>query len=252
MILTITNQKGGVGKSTISQNIGAGLALKGYKTLLIDLDAQANLTLSTIKEKPNRTIYEALKEQQITSDTIISINKNLDLIPANINLSVADLEFNQTGKEYKLRELLEPLGSKYKFIIIDTAPALGILTINALTASNKVLIPIQADIYSLEAIRQLSQTIGTIKKYTNPGLDIIGLVLTRFNDRNVLTKEMFNSFENVSKQYNTKVLKTKIREAIAVKEAQLKRMDIFSYSPKAKVTEDFNDLLKEIFAIIKE
>ena len=148
MILTITNQKGGVGKSTISQNIGAGLALKGYKTLLIDLDAQANLTLSTIKEKPNRTIYEALKEQQITSDTIISINKNLDLIPANINLSVADLEFNQTGKEYKLRELLEPLGSKYKFIIIDTAPALGILTINALTASNKVLIPIQADIYS--------------------------------------------------------------------------------------------------------
>jgi len=251
MIITITNQKGGVGKSTITQNIGAGLAAKGNKTLLVDIDAQANLTLSTIKEKPKKTIYEALKEGKITSETILNVNKNLDLIPASILLSSADLEFNQTGKEYKLKELLEPLKSKYKFVIIDTAPTLGILTINALTASEEVLIPIQADIYSLEAIKQLNQTIGTLKKYTNPNLRIAGLVLTRFNDRNILTKKMLTSFEKLAKQFDTKLLKSKIREAIAVKEAQLKRQDIFTYAPSANVTKDFEDLLKELLTIIK-
>ena len=250
MIITITNQKGGVGKSTLTQNIGAGLAKSGFKTLLIDLDAQGNLTLASTKETPNKTIYEALKEQKVTSDYIININKKLDLIPANINLSVADLEFQEVGKEYRLREAIQAIKKNYDFILIDTPPTLGLLTLNALTACDYVIIPACADLYSIQAISQLAKTINSIKNYTNKKLKVLGVIITRINNT-TLTKELMASIEKLTKGV-TKVFNTKIREAVAIKEAQVKRQDIFTYAPKHKVADDFNNLVKEIIKGVKK
>lgn len=246
MIITITNQKGGVAKSTTSQNLGAGLANRGYKVLLIDLDAQANLTLSCGVKEPAKTVYSILKDKTLTADAITPIKENLSLIPASLALSTADLELNGVGKEYKLAEALESVKNDYDYIIIDTPPALSILTVNALTVADKVIIPAQADLFSLEAIKQLNGTIETIKKYTNRSLTIAGILLTRYNNRNILTQELTEVLNNTADYLQTKVFKHSIREAVAIKESQARKQDIFTYSPESNVAGDYNGFVEEV------
>lgn len=246
MIITITNQKGGVAKSTTSQNLGAGLANRGYKVLLIDLDAQANLTLSCGEKEPAKTVYSILKDKTLTADAITPIKENLSLIPASLALSTADLELNGVGKEYKLAEALESVKNDYDYIIIDTPPALSILTVNALTVADKVIIPAQADLFSLEAIKQLNGTIETIKKYTNRSLTIAGILLTRYNNRNILTQELTEVLNNTADYLQTKVFKHSIREAVAIKESQARKQDIFTYSPESNVAGDYNGFVEEV------
>ena len=169
-------------------------------------------------------------------------------MPASNQLSRIGQELTETGKEYRLRETLEPILAEYDYIIIDTPPALSVLTVNALTIANRVVIPAQADLFSLEAIKELADTIGVVKKYTNPALTVEGVLLTRYQPRSILTQELTDLIAETASTLKTKVFSTKIREAIAIKEAQAMHEDIFSYAPKSKVASDYRAFFKELTA----
>lgn len=244
-IITIINQKGGVGKSTTANAVGAGLSLQGYKVLYIDMDGQGNLSYSLNANNPYLSTMEVLTGTAKAEEAIIHTPQG-DIIPASTSLALADTTLEGIGKEYKLKEAIEPLHAKYDYVIIDTPPSLGIVTINALTASNSVIIPSQADIYSIQGIGNLSHTIDTIRKYTNKELEIKGILVTRYSSRANLSKEVVTTLEKLASQLNTKVFDTKIRECISLKEAQAKRIDIFMYAPKSNATTDYDNLIKEI------
>lgn len=243
-IIAIINQKGGVGKSTTANALGAGLFFKGYKVLYIDLDAQCNLTYSLNTLNKSLTSLELLTETATALEATISTPQG-DIIPASENLAGADTLITETGKEYRLKEAIEPLKKKYDYIIIDTPPALGVLTINALTACKSVIIPTQADIYSLQGIGQLSRTIDTVRKYCNKDITVKGILATRYTARTNLTKDMTTLLEDTAKQLNTKLFTTKIRECTALKEAQATQQDIYTYSPKSNASEDYRALIEE-------
>lgn len=243
--LAIINQKGGVGKSTTAEALAAGLTLKGYSVLSIDLDAQCNMTYTAGARTDGATALGVLTGE-IPAKDAIQHTESGDIIPASKALAGADAFISETGKEYRLREALEPIRGSYDYIVLDTPPALGILTINALTACNSVIIPAQADIYSLQGVEQLAETIKPVKKYTNPALTIEGILLTRYSPRSVLSREVAELAEQLAAKLGTKLFKTTIREAIAVKEAQISQRSLFSYAPKAKVTEDYSRFIAEI------
>ena len=244
-IVSIINQKGGVGKSTTAESLAAGLSLRGYKTLAVDLDAQGNLTYTFGADNTGATVLEVLTGDATAAEAI-KHTQSCDVLPANKALAGADAYIKETGKEYRLKEALENVADQYDYIIIDTPPALGILTVNALTACQSVIIPSQADIYSIQGIEQLSETMKPVKKYCNPGLEIEGILLTRYSARSVLSREVADMLEELAAKLGTKLFKTKIREAIAVKEAQISQQSLFEYSPKAKPTEDYNALIYEL------
>ena len=245
-IIAVINQKGGVGKSTTAQAIGQGLKeLYNNKVLFVDLDAQGNLTYSLDAQQSKLTVLDVLTGKIKTSEAIYHSIQG-DIIASNIQLSGADLLLTQTGKEYKLKEALKPITKDYDYIIIDTPPALGILTVNALTASTGVIIPAQADIYSLQGIGQLNNTFEAVKKYCNKDLTLKGIVLTRYNKRAVLSRDVADLIDETAKTLKTKLYKTQIREAIAVKEAQIQKQSIFTYAPKSNATIDYKNLIKEV------
>lgn len=244
-IISIINQKGGVGKSTTAEALLAGLTLKGYKTLAVDLDAQGNLTYATGANSQGATSLGVLTREVDAGDAIQHTPSG-DIIPSNKALAGADAFITDTGKEYRLRESLESVASEYDYIIIDTPPALSILTINALTASNSVIIPAQADIYSLQGIEQLAETIQPVKRYCNPTLSIEGILLTRYSKRSILGQEVAGLARQIAQRLNTKVFDTTIREAIAIKEAQISQQSLFSYAPKAPVTDDYRAFIEEV------
>ena len=244
-IISIINQKGGVGKSTTAEALLAGLTLKGYKTLAVDLDAQGNLTYATGANSQGATSLGVLTREVDAGDAIQHTPSG-DIIPSNKALAGADTFITDTGKEYRLKEALESVASEYDYIIIDTPPALSILTINALTASNSVIIPAQADIYSLQGIEQLAETIQPVKRYCNPTLSIEGILLTRYSKRSILGQEVAGLARQIAQRLNTKVFDTTIREAIAIKEAQISQQSLFSYAPKAPVTDDYRAFIEEV------
>lgn len=245
MITTaIANRKGGVGKSTTAAALVSGLTLKGYKVLAIDLDAQRNLTSTMRARADTRTVLGVLTGD-ITAIEAIRKTEDGDIIPASKSLSGADAIITATGKEYRLKEALEPIAANYDFCIIDCPPALGILTVNSLTAADNVLIPAQADIYSLEGIEDLQEAIQPVKKYCNPNLKTIGILLTRYNPRSILSKDVTTLTKQLAERIGTAVFTTTIREAVAVKEAQISQQSLFKYAPRAKVTEDYKAFVEE-------
>ena len=247
-ILTVINQKGGVGKTTTAEMIGSELIHRGHSVLFIDMDAQANLSYTLQADGSGlggNSSYELLTGD-ITADEAIQITERGHVIGSSPALNGADITITQTGKEYRLKEALQPVEDRYDYIIIDTPPKLGIVTSNALTASAEALIPAQADIYSLQGINQLNETIQVIRKYTNPELNITGIVLTRFNPRTILSQEVAEMLEETAVELDTKLFETRIRESIAVKEAQAMQIDIFSHDPKNNVSIDYRALVDEI------
>ena len=243
--IAIINQKGGVGKSTTAFTLASGLKNKGYKTLCIDMDAQGNLSYTADANDDLLTIYDLLAEDADINQAI-QHTKNFDLIASSKALSGADGFITNIGKEYKLKEILESVKNNYDYIIIDTPPALGILTVNALTACDSVIIPAQADIYSLQGIEQLSKTIQPIKKYCNDKLKIDGILLTRYSPRAILSREVAEIANDLAQNLNTKVFKSTIREAIAVKESQINKQSLFDYAPNSNVTNDYLNFINEL------
>ncbi len=245
-IIAIINQKGGVGKSTTAEAIGAGIALKGFRVLYIDLDAQKNLSYTLGSKPQGVTSLEVLLGEATAQEAIQKAMQGVDLIPASVGLVGADTTIASVGKEYRLKEALDAIKDRYDYIIIDTPPALGILTINALTACTGVIIPAQADIYSLQGISQLNITIQTIKKYTNHAIRVLGIILTRYNARTIISREVADMIEEIAGQVGTKLYRTKIRECTALKEAQARRENIYTYAPKSNAAKDYTALIDEI------
>ena len=243
--IAIVNRRGGVGKTATAHAIGAGLARRGYKTLFIDLDSQCNLTFDVGAKTAPLTSMEVLSGTA-TAQEAIQHTQGGDIIPASPSLAVADTTLEGTGKEYRLREALEPIAGEYDYIIIDTPPALGVLTVNALTASNSAIIPAQAEVHSLQGIGLLYDVIKAVQKYTNPALTIKGILITRYNGRAILSRDMKSNREATAKELGTKVFTTPIRECTAIKEAQATQSDIYSYAPRSNATADYTALLNEI------
>nr|WP_312577335.1 AAA family ATPase [Sedimentibacter sp.] len=245
-VISISNQKGGVGKTTTTGAIAAGFKIKGYKVLCVDLDSQSNLSFSTGAETEDcPTIYEVLKNEVKTSFSI-QRTESFDIITSNILLSGIELEFTQTGREFLLKEALSSVKDKYDYIFIDTPPALSILTVNAFTASDYIIIPMLSDIFSLQGIAQLSETIKRVKTYCNPDLKIEGILLTKYNKRTILSKEIRGTAELIAKELGTSLYKTTIRSSVAVMEAQTSQQNIHKYAPKNGATEDYVDLVNEL------
>ena len=243
--IAVINQKGGVGKSTTALAIGAGLSLKGYSVLFIDLDAQGNLSYTLGADTKGYNAMGVLERPETAKEEIQHTPQG-DIIASSPKLAGADKLLEETGKEYRLKEALDSLQGAYDYIIVDTPPALGILTINALTACTGAIIPAQADIYSLQGIGQLNSTIETVKKYCNPSLSIMGIVLTRFNGRSIIRREVAEMLERTAEQLHTKLYTSKIRECTALVEAQATKQNIYSYAPRSNATADYKALVDEI------
>ena len=251
MIYAVINQKGGVGKSTISAVLLSGLTKKGFSVLAVDLDAQGNLSFTAGADTQNQKNTFQLLTEKVSVPDLIQHTEQGDIIPSSSSLAGADAFITNTGKEFRLKEALEQLKDNYDYIILDTPPALGILTVNALTAADSAIIPAQADVYSLQGIAQLSETIALVKKYCNPNLKIAGILLTRYSTRAVLNRDIANMMREQAKNLDTKLFKTAIREAVAVREAQISQKSIFDYAPKANVTEDFQNFINELLEVSK-
>lgn len=243
--ISIVNRKGGVGKTATAHALGAGVSLKGYKVLFIDLDSQCNLSFDLGAKTAPLTALEVLTGSA-KAEEAIQHTQGGDIISGSPALAGADMTIEGTGKEYRLKEALEPLQSVYDYIIIDTPPALGVLTINALTASDRAIIPAQAEVYSLQGIGLLYEAIQAVKKYTNRSLIVEGVLITRYNGRAILSKDMKSNLEEIAQSLNTKVFQTPIRECISIKEAQAMQSDIFSYAPRSNASADYKALVEEI------
>jgi len=241
-VVTISNHKGGVGKTTSTINIGAGLNSLGKKVLLIDLDPQANLSQSLGLIDQERNIYGAIRGDYKLQP--VSIAKGLDVIPSTLDLSGAEIELSgEAGREYILRELIEPLRGSYDYILIDSPPSLGLLTINAFTASDEVFIPLQAQYLALQGLAKLMEVVEKIKKRLNKGLKVGGVFITQYDSRKVLNRDVVATIEA---HFKDQVFNTRIRDNIALAEAPAQGLDIFRYNAKSYGAEDYLALSKEI------
>lgn len=247
--MAVVNQKGGVGKSTTAAALSGGLCLCGRRVLAVDLDAQGNLS-HTLRARPcpGKSVLEVLLGMVPAREAVQATDSG-DLLPASKGLSGADAFLSETGKEYRLREALEPLGEEYDYCVIDSPPALGIATVNALTAADMAIVPAQADIYSLQGVEQLAATVETVRRYCNPGLKVDGILLTRYSPRSVLSREVRELMDRLAQRLGTRLYRASIREAIAVKEAQISRENLFTYAPGSKVANDYRAFLEEALGI---
>lgn len=246
-IVTLTNQKGGVGKSTTALHLATGLCDKGYKVLMIDLDAQSNLTFTAGADfnSTENTLYNAFKGNTDIKSIIQPVKLGLDIATGGILLAGADMEFNQIGRETLLKDQLEQVKENYDYCIIDTPPVLGVLLMNALTASDRAIIPLYADAYSLQGMAQLTGFIESIQKHYNKGLQVDGLLLTKYNSRTVITQVLESNIKTAAERLNTKVYDTKIRETVKVMESQLQKSDIYTDSPNSTASEDYRAFVDE-------
>ena len=241
-VISISNHKGGVGKTTSTINIGAALHKLGKKVLLIDLDPQANLSQSLRLIEQEKNIYGAMGGQYDL--TPIQILKGWDIVPSTLDLSGAETELSgEAGREYVLRELIEPLRASYDFILIDSPPSLGLLTINSFTASDEIIIPLQAQFLALQGLTKLTEVIEKIKKRLNKELEIGGVIVTQYDNRKVLNKDMVDTIKT---RFKEKVFKTMIRDNVALAEAPFQGLDIFRYNSKSYGAEDYLAITKEL------
>ena len=252
--IVLTNQKGGVAKTTTAYALAAGLRDKGYRVLLVDCDPQGNLTYTAgNEENKENTLYEVLKGNCTVHEAMRNthpIDTAMSILSVGLAGTAADMELaGKVAREYLLRNALEQVAKDYDYCVADTAPALGLLTLNAMTAADRVIIPLNLEVYSLQGMEQLAGFIENVQKYTNKDLKISGLLITRYNERLNISQALIDNVQQAAKVMNTRVFNSKIRESVAVKEAQLLRSDIYREAPKATATLDYMAFVEEFLSM---
>lgn len=248
MIISVTNQKGGVGKTTTALNVSSALAFMGKSTLLIDTDPQAHSTISCVKEPSqyDKSLYDVLvrNDENIRNHIVSTTIPGLNIVISKI--SMAKLEPTLLGEidgHYRLKDVLKPIRGKYDYIIIDTPPTLGIITLNALVAADAIIIPIQSSYLSLEGTDDLLETIDKVKKVANPNLHILGILITLHDKRTNISRDVV---KKIKKVFGKKVFKTIISKSVKLEESPAYKESIFTYAPYSVGSIQYKQVAKEI------
>lgn len=247
-VITLANQKGGVAKTTTSLALAAGLTNHGYHVLGVDLDPQSNFSLSSGIDtvELEETLYNVFKKETSVNAVLLTSPIGYDVLPGGLSLAGADMDFTQTGREYMLKEALETLNKEYDYIIIDTPPTLGILTTNAMAASDSIIVPMSTDLYSIQGLSQLNGLISNVRKYCNQNLELAGLLITKYHGNQNISKAVSEKIAEIAQEIGTKVFTTKVRESVAIRETQLLHSDIFKEAPRANATIDYAQFIDEL------
>lgn len=246
MIISFGNNKGGTAKTSSALNVAAGLARRRNKTLLVDVDSQANATTGLkIYKRPEKTIYETMLSECPIEDAIVGAGKYLDVAPSSLDLSFVEFDRETEIGRDRLKQALSSVADKYDFIIIDPPPSIGLLSINMIVASEYIFIPVVSEFFSYQGLTQFT---SILKKF-NPEIRLGGIFITRHDGRKILNRDMLSS---VKKHFGDKLMQSVIRENVSIGEAAAKGENIFDYSPKSHGARDYDNLVKEIITITKK
>lgn len=252
-IISVSNVKGGVGKTSTAAILSAGLTQRGNNVLMIDSDPQTNLTMCFLPEPPDETpsIYHVYADGKSLDEVKTPIKENLDLIIGDFELCNADMQFLKAGRLKMLRKAIKSIKSNYDFIVIDTPPNLGILSLNAFLVSDYIIVPMAADSFSLKGVRLLKQTLDEVTEETEKSLSVTGLLLTKYTNRTNVSKLLEKSINSAAELLDTKVFNSRIRQATVLQESQVAKVDLLEYAPKAPVTLDYQAFIDEFLERIE-
>lgn len=248
-VICVSNQKGGVGKTTTVNALTMGLSARGLRVLSVDFDPQGNLSFSlgaVCRNESLCTVYHVIKKEIRLSDAI-QHGKGFDVLPANLLLSALDMEFTGAGREFLLKNVLASVQEAYDVILIDTPPDLGILTINAFTASDYIIIPVLCDMYSLQGLIQINNTLRQVRLRSNPSIQVAGVLLNRFNSRETVSRVIHETAGNIAHSLGMPLFETIIHSGAALTRAQIQQKSLLSFITKSRAVSDYQKLEEELF-----